>query len=106
MRGFVLTGLLSFMTCTAVAQDVSSSCVGAAYSSFAKANTAILRAGTPLMSVDAVVEQRRLEENYCMNVARCTVANAVDSIPYRGAFSACLRDMAMEKYDAAPRNGN
>lgn len=74
MRSFVLTGLLLVMTRTAVAQDASSSCVGAAYSSFAKANMAILREGTPLMSVDAIVEQRRLEENYCMNVASCSVA--------------------------------
>lgn len=106
MRGFVLIGLLLVMTRATVAQDASSSCVGAAYSSFAKANMAILREGTPLMSVDATVEQRRLEENYCMKVASCTVGDAVDSIPYRGAFSACLRDLAMEKYDAAPRDSN
>jgi hypothetical protein len=63
-------------------------------------NLAILQTAAPVLSVEALIAQRRLEERYCLQVAQCLVPDlsaATQLIPFEVEFSKCLRDEAAEK---------
>jgi hypothetical protein len=80
----------------AAADDPSAACAFAATMEFNKANIALLSTN-PLMSVDAQIAHRRLEEGYCLKYAHCLVDNlklAAADIALSGEFSACLREQA------------
>jgi len=83
--------------------DEAQACLGAAMTDYNKANLVLMQQGTPpLMSVQATILQRRLQEQYCFQFVQC-VNGDPDSAPFRAAFDSCLRDEALEKYDAVPR---
>ena len=84
-------------------------CAEEALKNYNSLNVALLREG-PLMSAKALVSQRRLEEAYCHELALCIVHQPADQpvpefarLPYLAAFAKCLRDEALEKYDAVER---
>jgi hypothetical protein len=77
-------------------------CGVAAMTEYLKANLALMQQGSPLMSVEAIIAQRRLQEQYCLRFVRCVVSDQT-SLRYITAFDSCLRDEALEKYDAEPR---
>jgi hypothetical protein len=59
-----------------------------------------------LLSVDRMLAERRLEEQFCLQFARCvfpdpTVASL--ALQLGAAFNRCLRNEALEKYDAVLR---
>ena len=54
-------------------------------------------------SVDASIAIRRLEEEFCRKFIRCVVDDE-NSLRFRTAFYSCLKDEALEKYDAVPRD--
>jgi hypothetical protein len=49
---------------------------------------------------------RRLQEQYCLRFVECLYDPNIQSLtlPYRAAFASCLKDEALEEYNAAPRN--
>ena len=84
-------------------------CLVAALNDYNQANLALLTKSEPLMTVETTIAQRRLQEQYCLRVAQCRLASmppqqttwALDS-----AFSHCLCDEALEKYELAPAKCN
>jgi hypothetical protein len=79
--------------------EVQTACGVAAMTDYTKANLALLQQGTPLMSVEATIAQRRLEELYCLRSVRC-ILDDVSSLQFMAAFDSCLQDEALEKYNA------
>jgi hypothetical protein len=54
------------------AQDAAqTACAVAAFNSYNQANLALLQAAQPLRSVESIVAQRRLQEQFCLRFARC-----------------------------------
>jgi len=74
----------------------------AAMTDYNKANLALMQQGTPLMSVEATIAQRRLQEQFCLRFVQCVLSDP-SSLPFIAAFDSCLSDEALEKYDAMPR---
>jgi hypothetical protein len=66
--------------------------------------------GSPLhWSVENIIAQRRLEEQFCIRFVQCaktasamteSLSNGIDAVN----FDNCLRDEAMDDYDAIPRD--
>jgi hypothetical protein len=76
----------------------------AAMTDYTKANLALMQQGSPAMSVEATtIAQRRLEEEFCLRFVRC-VLDDENSLRFTSAFDTCLRDEALEKYDAVGRD--
>jgi hypothetical protein len=83
-------------------QDEVKACGVAAMTDYNKANLALIQQGTPLMSVEATIAQRRLEEDFCLRFVRCVLTDQT-SLQFIAAFDSCLSDEVLEKYDAVPR---
>jgi hypothetical protein len=59
-----------------------------------------------ILSVDKIIEERRLQEQYCQRFARCLFdpgGNEAAAMSYASAFGSCLQDETLEQYDAVPR---
>jgi hypothetical protein len=98
--------LLAAMTLSAHAQNAptpesktnaQSACSALALSDYSKANIALTQAGTEHMTTDAIISQRRLEEQYCLRLTRCFV-NEETSLGFVGQFDSCLGNEELEKY--------
>ncbi len=77
-----------------------------AFKEYNVANVALLMKDSPFMKADTLIAQRRLEETYCLKEAKCAVetgAPQTGSLEFDLAFSRCLKEEAMEKYEATPR---
>jgi phosphopantetheinyl transferase len=86
-------------------------CAQRAFTSYVTANNSLLQqqGAAPLQSVEMTIAQRRLQEQFCLQFARCLFpdpSNEAVVLPYTAAFGSCLRDEALEKYDAVPRSGD
>jgi hypothetical protein len=87
-------------------------CAAAAFGDYNKATLALFQAqGTSaLPSIEQIVTKRRLQEQYCLRFAKCTLTT--NTIPqlvameYSTSFDSCLRDEALEEYDAVTRSSN
>jgi hypothetical protein len=77
-------------------------CELAAFNDYIKENNTLLQAAVPIMSVEATIAQRRLEEQFCARFVQCGIADT-SSVPFRAIFAACLRDEALEKYEAVQK---
>ena len=58
---------------------------------------------SPAMSVEATIAHRRLEEEFSLRFVRC-VLDDENSLRFTSAFDTCLRDEALEKYNAVGRD--
>jgi hypothetical protein len=100
----------SLPTVQNAAQDTTpKACIAAAFKDYNKANLALLTGRIPLMSVESTISQRRLQEQYCLRLARCVIGdldNPSLNLPYLAEFSSCLREESLEKYDAVPRTND
>src|SRR6516165_8759139 len=74
-------------------------CATAVMTDYAKANDALGPA--TVMSVEAAIAQRRLQEEYCLRFVRCSLDDQNSAI-FRVQFDSCLKDEALEKYGAIP----
>jgi hypothetical protein len=87
-------------------------CATAAFGDYNKATLALFQAqGTaPLPSVEQIVAKRRLQEQYCLEFAKCMLTASGNpqlvAIEYSTLFDSCLRDEALEEYDAVTRSDN
>jgi hypothetical protein len=85
-------------------------CAASALTDYTEAKIAFLKQLTPenpLPSPEEEIAQRRLEEQYCERFTQCYYGQSpepVQVLPYRAAFSGCLRDEALDKYAAPPLN--
>jgi hypothetical protein len=98
MRTVVVAALFALNLGTSVAQEsAQTGCLTAAFNDYNKANLAI-KQRTPPLPIEAIVAQRRLQEQYCLRVARCRVGEpATDrslASSYAAAFSSCLAEEA------------
>lgn len=81
---------------------VTTACIAAAFKQYNAANVAILQSAAPILTIEASIAQRRLQERYCLEFARCVVSSIPPqsaAIPAAAAFSSCLKD---EAYSADP----
>jgi hypothetical protein len=95
MRILVIVAALSFTTSSASADEAA--CVDAAFGEYSKANIAIMTRSAPVMSIDATIAQRRLQEQYCLQVAQCRVDGQDSAALIATMFSTCLDDEARER---------
>jgi len=78
-------------------------CGVAAMTDYSKAKLALLQKDSPLMSVDGAIAERRLEEEFCLRFVQCILDDS-NSLQFKSGFLSCLRDEALEKYDAVARD--
>jgi len=85
-------------------------CEVAAITDYLKAKSLLLQQAAPLPSVQQIIEQRRLEEQYCLRSVRCGFREGNDSdhnllsLELASLFNSCLRnDEALETYRTKPR---
>jgi hypothetical protein len=76
-------------------------CAAAALTEYVKANDALVQQTATVMSVEATIAQRRLQEEYCLRFVRCSLDDQNSAI-FGVQFDSCLKDKALEKYDAIP----
>jgi hypothetical protein len=79
-------------------------CALAAFNDYIKTNTALLTQAGPILTVEAQIAQRRLQEEFCARFVRCEDADP-NGLPFRADFAKCLEDEALEQYDAVRRGG-
>src|ERR1700721_2811227 len=75
------------------AADHEQECMVAAFTDYNRANMALLTKPDPLMTVETAVSQRRLQEQYCLRIAKCHLAGLPPqntTIALDIAFSGCL----------------
>ena len=91
--------------------ETQKACEVAAITDYVKAKSLLLQQAAPLPSVQQIIEQRRLEEQYFLRSVRCGFREGNDSdhsllsLELASLFNSCLRDdEALETYRTqAPR---
>jgi hypothetical protein len=59
------------------------------------------------LSIESTIARRRLEEQFCLKFAACLLPDpsaSLHDLQFASAFDDCLRDEALEKYDAVLRD--
>jgi hypothetical protein len=82
------------------APAAGNACATEALNEYTKRNLALSSHAVPVKSVEATIAQRRLQEQFCLELSRCLVgepSNRSLTVPYAIAFSSCLRDEAFEQ---------
>ncbi len=108
-RPVILASLWMAMAASATAADQESACRAAALITYNDANLKLMASAGVPMAMDAIIAQRRLQEQYCASVARChsvTLQKQQTTMVFDMDFDNCLRDEAMEKYELSPSKGN
>ena len=80
-------------------------CATAAMSDYLKANNALVQQTATVMSVETTIAQRRLQEEYCLRFVRCSLDDPNSAI-FRVQFDSCLKDEALDKYEAIPADAD
>ena len=86
--------------------EKQNACADAARLDYNKRLVALLEREKPLpsiTSVETILAIRRLEEDFCLRFTRC-VLDDQNTVDFSVAFHICLKDEALEKYDAVPRD--
>lgn len=100
-RSGIAVALSAVITTSALAANDESACLAAALDAYTKANlTLIGSAGVP-MPANALIAQRRLEEEYCARATECLAARLPGdqrAMQSDVLFSSCLRAKAKDKY--------
>ena len=79
--------------------DTKMACGVAAKADYIKEDLALMKQETP--TVEVTIAHRRLEEQYCLRLTRCFLADET-SIRFKETFQSCIHDQDLEKHDAAP----
>jgi hypothetical protein len=85
----------------ACADELQNACREGAIANF-KSRLDRIQQQSPVLSVDATIALRRLEEEFCVRFVRCTF-NDPESIRFRANFESCLHDEAMERFETDER---
>jgi len=109
----VLIAALCLSAAQAVAQPDRSKaaraeleCLSAARDDFQNSKLALLKQPPP-RTIQSIVSERRLEDEYCLRTARCVTKDAAGQTAEMQAsieFSNCLEELTLEKYDAKKRS--
>jgi hypothetical protein len=105
----VLIMVLTSLASNAWAANQYNACEIAAFTDYNRANLTLLTKHELIMTVETTISQRRLQEQYCLRVAHCQIADLPlqkTTMALDTAFSVCLRDEVMEKFELVPANGN
>jgi hypothetical protein len=81
-------------------------CLSSARDDFQNSRLALLEQPPP-RTIQAIVSERRLEEEYCLRTARCVTKDTAGQTAEMQAsieFSNCLEELALDKYDAKKRD--
>jgi hypothetical protein len=81
-------------------------CLSSARDDFQNSRLALLEQPPP-RTIQAIVSERRLEEEYCLRTARCVTKDTAGKTAEMQAsieFSNCLEELALDKYDAKKRD--
>jgi hypothetical protein len=104
MRILVIVTALLYATACASADEAA--CVDAAFGEYSRANISIMTQSAPVMSIDATIAQRRLQEKYCLQVAQCREDGQGSAALIATMFSTCLDDEARERLKIRDRAGS
>ena len=97
---FLVTALLiPAVTALEGSAGQSPTCVEEALNAYTQATLALSQR-QDLMSLYSDLRRRRLEEKYCLRIARCMDD---DRLAVVAKFSSCLREETLEYYDAVPQ---
>ena len=79
-------------------------CIDTAYAQYYAASRQ-LKAPTPILSLEALLLQRRLQEDYCQRVTTCAESKIKETSPAirSSIFSLCLQRETLFEYDAVLR---
>jgi hypothetical protein len=69
-----------------------------AYQVYIQQNLKLLQSGDAPLSVDTLLAQRRLQDDFCRKAAQCEAGPDSNSTPYRAAFYRCLGEEAADAY--------
>ena len=84
------------------AERIQNACTVAAAVEYNQASFVLRQAPAELMTVEAMVSQRRLQEQYCLEYVKCILGEP-ETVRYQAAFSSCLREETLEQYDPVRR---
>jgi hypothetical protein len=91
-------------------ETAQTQCITVAYTNYNKAKLAMFQTVDISPSVGQIIAERRLQEQYCLQFARCMmVANTngqLAGLQFASFFDSCLRDEALEQYDAVSHSGD
>jgi hypothetical protein len=93
-------------------EHAQNQCASAAVGDYNKATLALFQAqgALPLPSVEQILAKRRLQEQYCLQFAKCMLTTNTNpqlvAMEYSTLFDSCLRGEALEEYDAVTRSDN
>jgi hypothetical protein len=85
-------------TALAANDKTQPACAAAALTDYTRATVALMQQ-SPILSVEATISKRRLEEQYCLRSTRCLMGeatNAATGMAFAAKFSTCLREEALE----------
>jgi hypothetical protein len=88
-------------------QTAQNECATKAYKDYLKNKAALVAPPATdvakMLSIETTLAKRRLEERYCLQFAECLADPNKPAMVKGTFFSACLRDEAIEQYDAVSR---
>ena len=92
----------------AAKQVAENECAQQIYTKYVKDKFALLQSRGNVPSVDDIITERRLEEQFCLQFIRCfqtaqTTDTSLSDMDNAVKFNICLRDEALEDYDAVSR---
>jgi hypothetical protein len=105
--GVILTACLGATQAAAQADKTKPAraeyqCLNTAREDFQNSKLDLLKLPAP-KTIEATVSERRLEEQYCLRVARCVTkgdASRTGDLQASMEFSNCLEEVSLEKYNA------
>jgi hypothetical protein len=89
-------------------QIAQSECATRAYQAYLKDQLSLSKPKdvAKLLSVENAIAKRRLQERFCLEFTQCVVTDRTSqsyALQQGSAFDSCLRDEALEEYDAVLR---
>lgn len=96
-RALAFAIILVTAIATALADDKGRACLTSAFDAHNQATLKLLETAGPVMSPEAQVMRRRLDEKYCFDVTACTLldrSGEATAIMSSAAFSSCLKEVS------------
>jgi hypothetical protein len=84
-------------------QAAQNECAMKASQEYLKEQQAVTLDPEKLLSVETTLAKRRLQERFCLQLAECDLSEQAPAMTKGVHFSSCLKDEALEEYDAVPR---
>lgn len=85
-------------------------CATQAFTNYNNAKLTLFQQNGVGPSVQQIIAERRLQEEFCAQFAKCVLVLNANSqlvaLEYAASFDSCLRDEALEEYDAVARTGD